>query len=158
MPYTALSPIRCNGKKYGLGQPLPDDLSSDVIDGLMAVGAVAHWQENKIANALLSPENTKPELNYTTTATAPKASNWDDTEAVTEDKESGVVGGGETLNINVNTCTRDDLVNLQGIGETIADAIINGRVWESVKALTQIKGLSLNTLNTLKNNGVTLLV
>lgn len=61
----------------------------------------------------------------------------------------------ETLELNANTASLEDLLAVKGIGEKTAAAIISGRPWDSMEALEKVKGLSVQEL---ANNGVTLYI
>ena len=43
--------------------------------------------------------------------------------------------------INLNTAPRDVMMQLPGIGETIANRIIEGRPWKSIDALIEVDGI-----------------
>ena len=60
--------------------------------------------------------------------------------------------------MDVNTATREDLVALSGIGEEIADAIIQARPFTSIDQLISIPGIGEVTLHRLIAQGNAVLV
>jgi len=56
---------------------------------------------------------------------------------------------------DVNTASREDLIDLVGIGNEIADAIIRARPFESIDDLISIPGIGQATLERLAVQGVT---
>lgn len=61
----------------------------------------------------------------------------------------------EAGKININTCNKNDLINLSGIGEVKAQNIINYRKeqgkFEDLQQLTEINGIGEKTLENIKN-------
>ena len=47
---------------------------------------------------------------------------------------------------NLNTCTRSDLIALDGVGPALADRIIAGRPWASIDDVADVRGVSLAML------------
>ena len=59
-----------------------------------------------------------------------------------------------TLGINVNTASREALIALPGIGETLADLIIQARPFTTIEELLSIPGIGPRTLERLKEQGL----
>ncbi|WP_165788585.1 helix-hairpin-helix domain-containing protein [Rubritalea profundi] len=55
-----------------------------------------------------------------------------------------------TESISINTSSRDELMQLPGIGETTANAIIEGRPFKLVTDITKVRGIGPKTLEKLK--------
>lgn len=55
---------------------------------------------------------------------------------------------GETL--DPNTASRDAIMKLPGVGETLANRIIEGRPYQSVEDLIQVSGIGANTLEKIR--------
>ena len=58
------------------------------------------------------------------------------------------------MDINVNTASREALIALPGIGEAIADLIIQARPFTSIEGLLSIPGIGPRTLERLKEQGL----
>ena len=43
---------------------------------------------------------------------------------------------------NLNSCTRDELIALSGVGPALANRIIAGRPWASIEDVAQVRGVS----------------
>jgi competence protein ComEA len=43
---------------------------------------------------------------------------------------------------NLNTCTREELIALSGVGPALANRIIAGRPWASIEDVAQVRGVS----------------
>lgn len=77
-----------------------------------------------------------------------------------EEEESlalAVDGGGklpEGAKVNINTAARDELMLLPGIGETMANRIIEGRPFKRVEDLTKVSGIGDGTLEKLRDSVV----
>jgi DNA uptake protein ComE-like DNA-binding protein len=52
--------------------------------------------------------------------------------------------------ININTAARDELMRLPGIGEVLANRIIERRPYKTIDSITKVDGLGPKTLQTLK--------
>lgn len=66
-----------------------------------------------------------------------------------------VDGGGKLpdgAKVNVNSAARDELMLLPGIGETMANRIIEARPFKSVEDLTNVSGIGDGTLNKLRES------
>ncbi|MEO1857301.1 MAG: helix-hairpin-helix domain-containing protein [Rubritalea sp.] len=55
-----------------------------------------------------------------------------------------------TQSISINTSSRDELMQLSGIGETTANAIIEGRPFKQITDITKVRGIGPKTLEKLK--------
>ena len=51
---------------------------------------------------------------------------------------------------NINTCSKEDLVAIKGIGKKTAETIIQGRPYKSYVKIGKIKGIGKNTLDEIK--------
>ncbi|MCB2210446.1 helix-hairpin-helix domain-containing protein [bacterium] len=56
----------------------------------------------------------------------------------------------KTVKVDVNTATKAALVEIKGIGDSMAEAIIAGRPYGALSELTDISGISDNRLDSLK--------
>ncbi len=54
--------------------------------------------------------------------------------------------------ININTAPRDELMRLPGIGEVLANRIIERRPYETIESITEVDGIGAKTLQALKPN------
>ena len=54
--------------------------------------------------------------------------------------------------ININTAPRDELMRLPGIGEVLANRIIEQRPYKSIESITQVEGLGVKTLQVIRPN------
>ena len=52
--------------------------------------------------------------------------------------------------ININTCSREELISLSGIGPALADRIIAARFYSSVNDLVKVKGIGQAKLNKIR--------
>jgi competence protein ComEA len=59
-----------------------------------------------------------------------------------------------TLDINVNTASREALIALSGIGETLVDLIIQARPFTTFEELLSIPGIGPRMLERLKEQGL----
>ena len=69
------------------------------------------------------------------------------------DTQSLVQGYGPTegsLIVNINTCSRRELISVPGVGETRAAQIIAGRPYNSVDELDKVAGIGGKTLESLR--------
>jgi competence ComEA-like helix-hairpin-helix protein len=64
------------------------------------------------------------------------------------------VHGELRLDINVNTASPEALIALPGIGETLADLIIQARPFTTIEELLSIPGIGSRTLERLKEQGL----
>jgi competence protein ComEA len=62
---------------------------------------------------------------------------------------------GDGVALDVNTASREELIELTGIAEEIADAIIDARPFNSIDDLIAIPGIGQRTLERLKGQGLT---
>lgn len=71
-----------------------------------------------------------------------------------EDREMSLATGSAPLldgqSLNPNLAARDELMRLPGIGETLANRIIEGRPYEDVDDLTRVNGIGEATLGQLR--------
>jgi competence ComEA-like helix-hairpin-helix protein len=58
------------------------------------------------------------------------------------------------MSINVNTTSREALIALSGIGETLADLIIQARPFTTIEELLSIPGIGPRMLERLKEQGL----
>lgn len=56
--------------------------------------------------------------------------------------------------ININSASQEDLEDLHGIGEVKAQAIVDGRDFDSVEDLIDVKGIGEVTLSNIINQGL----
>jgi len=56
--------------------------------------------------------------------------------------------------MNVNTASREALIALSGIGETLADLIVQARPFTTLEGLLSIPGIGPRTLERLKEQGL----
>jgi len=71
-----------------------------------------------------------------------------------EDREISMATGGAPLLdgelLNPNEAARDELMRLPGIGETLANRIIEGRPYEGIDDLTRVSGIGDSTLTKIR--------
>lgn len=72
----------------------------------------------------------------------PKIGEVIDLEISTESSESSNMALDESGKININTCTKEELIKLPGIGEVIAGRIIDFRTENPFKSIDDIKSVS----------------
>ncbi len=67
-----------------------------------------------------------------------------------DDTKISIVQKVESEKININTCSKEALISLPGIGETLAKRIIENRPYKDVYELDRVKGIGSETINVLK--------
>lgn len=57
--------------------------------------------------------------------------------------------------ININTCSKQSLIDLPGIGEVLANRVIENRPYDDIYQLKSIKGIGDKTFNLIESKVVT---
>ena len=77
-----------------------------------------------------------------------------ETTAEPDSAPTAEVAPSATGKLNINSASVDELVALPGVGEVIAQRIVDGRPYETVDSLLEIDGIGEGTLSSIRDQVV----
>ena len=132
-------------RKINLSQPLVNNqklyfpFEKEIVCQLVGLTQEAQKIEKMFETPVTILPTTEPYIDQTTTTTP-------------SPDPSDTTNNSNTQCVNINTASKEQLITLNGVGESTAGKIIEGRPYTNINDLLNVSGIGEATLNKFKDN------